>query len=81
MIRYLRKDHDTRTTTWQQLAELHPLDDKGTTASALTVKRALNMAGYYTCKACQKSWLLAANVEARYTSRKVLRNRTMNHWR
>ena len=31
-----------------------------------TIKRAINAAGYYKCRACQKSWISEAQAELRY---------------
>lgn len=61
IIRYISSDFKSRTSTWQELAELftdevHPS----------TVKKELNRWGYYKCKACQKSWIRDENVRQRW---------------
>lgn len=60
LIAYVRCNWETRTSKWQELVDEFKLN-----CTKNTVKKHLNDAGYYKCKACQKSYLREANVRKR----------------
>ena len=60
MINSLEGQYKHRPWTWEEAQDAHNL-----ACSALTLKRHMNNAGYYKCRACQKSWTSGDQVEKR----------------
>lgn len=76
MIRFVSKSHESRTSTWQDLADAYT---EG--VHWRTVKNHMNSAGYHKCKACQRSWLREDNVTARKVYASIYKKRPQRWWR
>ena len=79
IIDYISSGYAQRTTSWEQLRQLFTPWIR----TPDTVKKHLNMAGYFKCKACQKSYLRQASIEAResFCSRIILYSNHLTFWR
>ena len=79
MIDYITSGYAQRTASWEQLRQQFTPWLK----QSRTVKKHLNAAGYYKCKACQKSYLRATSVERRETFAgvRMLLPNYLEHWR
>ena len=79
IIDYITSGYAQRTTSWEDLRQQFTPWLK----QARTVKKHLNMAGYFKCKACQKSYLRETSVELRNTfcSMRFLLANPLEHWR
>ena len=62
MIDYATANYTSRTVSFEALRQIFT----PAISQARTVKRHLNNAGFYKCKACQKSYLREINVQKRY---------------
>ena len=57
MIKALQGRYNERKKPWDLIAEEFTSSEFGPPLSARTVRRYINSAGYYKCRACQKSWI------------------------
>ena len=79
IIDHITSGYEQRTSSWEDIRRLFTPWIK----TAKTVKKHLNWAGYFKCKACQKSYLRATSIDAResFCSRIFLHCNDYSFWR
>lgn len=80
LLRAVKTDWAGRRLIWHKLAAQTSARTSDGSVSGATVKRSLADAGFYVCRACQKSWLRPGNVAARLSHCRDYIKKPVSFW-